>query len=513
MRPRRNSKNKAEPALSARKRVVGRTDAHDVIVVGAGPAGSTLAWKLARSGVNTLVLDGARFPREKVCGDYVEPGGLRLLTKMGCLPKLEALSPFRITHSTTYVDGKKRYTGKIPFYGIHENLPPHGYIIPRTVLDHVMLGAALRSGATVCQETYVDGFASTRNGVVVDALHHGKRVRYRGRMIVGADGVNSVVARTAGILADDSRHIALSQRAYGEGYDGDAGEITLFFDGDWFPGYGWVFPIGHGRVNLGVGISKEACQRDHIAIPQLFRDFFKKLKCRHPQCRKLELSGPPIGGIVKTYGGVGPNYFERGLLVGDAGSFVDPMTGEGITPGMESALIAAGIIQRALETDQINSRFLSTYESEFHRYFDPSMSFLAWSAAVLRNRLNWPYWRKVLMHGCDVSTGDPEFARTLGACFGGPIEAPGILTHVWIRTVESLLHTGIAGSWGFPARRSKCVAFSWQEMISCMSDSWLSFLNDPAWYARWTMDVQQKWIHTLAIMGKRTDDQRTKGLV
>ncbi|HTT18650.1 MAG TPA: NAD(P)/FAD-dependent oxidoreductase [Candidatus Sulfotelmatobacter sp.] len=511
----RNSTKRVDAAQPSGKRKIGSGGRYDVIVVGGGPSGSTLAWKLARSGVNTLVLDGARFPREKVCGDYVEPGGLRLLKRMGCLAKLETLSPLPITHSSTYVDFEKCYTGKIPFYGIHKNLLPHAYIIPRRVLDDVMLDVATRSGATVHQETYVTGFEQNRNGVVVRALRHGKRVRYRGRMIVGADGVNSVVARAAGILADDDRHLALSQRAYADGYDNrrNSGEITLFFDRDWFPGYGWVFPMGEGRVNLGVGILKEACQRDDIALPQLFRDFFAKLKRHHPPSRKLELCGLPVGGIVKTYGGAGPNYFEKGLLVGDAGSFVDPMTGEGITPGMESSLIAARVILRVLETGNVNSQCFSTYEREYHKYFDPAMSFLAWCAAVQRNRDNWPYWRKVLMHGCDVSGKDEEFAQTLGACFGGPIKTPGILTHVWIRTVESLLNTGVGGPWGFPGGRPEGMAFSWQEMIGCMGDSWLSFLKDPVWYTSWTMDVQRKWMRVCAIIGKQMEDQRAKGLI
>ena len=208
---------------------------YDVIIVGAGPAGSTLGWKLASEGVKTLVLDGARFPREKVCGDYIEPRGLHLLDKMGCLQTLEATTPLPIIYSSTYVDSKRCYIGRIPFYGVHKHLPPHGYIVPRDVLDNVILETAVEAGATVLQETYVTGFSADRRGVTVEATRHGNRVVYRGRIIVGADGVNSVVARHASLLADDPRHIALSQRAYADGYDGGIGEAAFFFDGDFFP--------------------------------------------------------------------------------------------------------------------------------------------------------------------------------------------------------------------------------------------------------------------------------------
>ena len=85
-----------------------------MIVVGGGPAGSTLAWDLARQGVDVTVLERTRFPREKVCGDYVEPRGLRILERMGTLERLETGGPLRITHSATYVDGECRYRGRDP---------------------------------------------------------------------------------------------------------------------------------------------------------------------------------------------------------------------------------------------------------------------------------------------------------------------------------------------------------------------------------------------------------------
>src|SRR5271170_7360682 len=91
------------------KRATSAAMVYDVIIVGGGPAGSTLAWKLASEGTNVIVLDGAKFPREKVCGDYVEPRGLRILDQMDGLAQLEASSPLPITHSSTYIDARLEY--------------------------------------------------------------------------------------------------------------------------------------------------------------------------------------------------------------------------------------------------------------------------------------------------------------------------------------------------------------------------------------------------------------------
>src|SRR5262249_52786824 len=141
----------------------------------------------------------------------------------------------------------------------------------------------------------------------------------------------------------------------------DIGEAVFYFDNDFFPGYGWMFPMGRGVANLGVGILSETASRLSINIPRLFDDFVKKLKSTHHRCGGLELLGPPIGGIVKTYGGAGRNYFSGGVLIGDAGSFVDPMTGEGITPAMDSALLASNVIVDALSAGRTDAEFLSAF--------------------------------------------------------------------------------------------------------------------------------------------------------
>lgn len=504
MANKRKTACQSQTCSSSRREIPRRDVRYDVIIVGAGPAGSALAWKLARVGVKTIVLDGARFPREKVCGDYIEPRGLHILAAMSCLDPLEAASPLPITHSSTYVDGRKYYKGTIPFYGVHKHLPKHGYIVPREILDNLILESAIKAGAISHQETYVTSFCTGRNGVTLDSTRHGKRVTYHGRLVAGADGVNSVIARQAGLLVDDPRYIALSQRAYAEGYTGEIGEAAFFFDAEFFPGYGWMFPMSEGRVNLGVGVLKETCQRNGIVVPELFRKFFEKLKQSHSRCKKLKLLRPPIGGIVKTYGGSGPNYFDKGLLIGDAGCFVDPMTGEGITPAMESALIAARVIVASLQKRILDARSLCAYETEFRKYFDPSMIFVDLCAATLRNPHYWKSWKKALIRGCDLAQRDSKFASVAGSCFGGlEVNPSGILGEIYAKTVETLL----GGS------RANGETFTLYEIAGWLTNSWTSLLKDPSWHVGWTMDIQRKWMCALSIIRKGLPDPRVNGLI
>jgi geranylgeranyl reductase family protein len=504
--------------VAQRSRTKSAPAIYDVIVAGGGPAGSTLAWKLASQGAKVLLLERTKFPREKVCGDFVEPRGLRILGQMGGLAALEATSPLPITHSSTFVDDRCEYSNKIPFYGVHKTLPPHGYIVPRHVLDTLMLENAAKQGAEVHYESSVTGFAwngsSGRDGVTVEAQCKGVSESYRARAIVGADGTNSVVARTAGLLVSDPRHIALSQRAYVTGYTGSLGEAAFFFDKEFFPGYGWMFPMSGGMANIGVGILKETCQREGIAVPELFRQFFEKLKASHPACRRMQLYKPAIGGIVKTYGSAGPNFFDRGLLIGDAGCFVDPMTGEGITPAMESALLAARVLTSALKDGNLDASALSIYEKAHRDYFGPAMAFTDLCATILRNPHYWPSWKKSIVRGCRLAQHDRAFAATAGGCFGGiEVQPIGILAEVWKKAAENMIALGPISVAELAHGKITTATAAFREGVGWLTDSWKSLCDDPVWHASWALDVQRKWVSAASYMARGRTDPRTQGVL
>jgi geranylgeranyl reductase family protein len=468
-----------------------RPDDFDVIVVGGGPAGSVMAWSLARRGVKVAVIERETFPREKVCGDFVEPGGLRILAAMDCLDDLG--EPLPITTTRVYFGPRLAYQGDIPYYEAAHGAPAHGYIVPRHRLDTLLLARAEAAGATVFQGAAA-GAIDREDGVVKAAVNSGERAfTLSARLIVGADGAESTVARHFGQRRTDRRYIAISQRAYVEDIEIDGGEATIWFDDDLYPGYGWMFPMSDGRANVGVGIGSETCHRHGASVPKAFAACIEKLRLRHPGCARARLASRPLGGVVKTYGGIGANHFDGGILIGDAGSFVDPMTGEGITQGMESALIGADAIGEALEKGRFDAATLSRYDRDFRAWFDPSMLWLDLIAAMMRNWHFREFWTRATARGFTEARADPAFARMAGASFGGLDVRPlATVEAVWRRIFAHLcggLSIGelISGRGGFPSGVAGDLA-AWER-------GWRSSLRaDPAWHMAWLAEVAKKTV-------------------
>jgi hypothetical protein len=240
----------------------------------------------------------------------------------------------------------------------------------------------------------------------------------------------------------------------------------------------------------------------------------ERLRRHHPRCAQLELTSKPIGGAVKMYGAAGRNHFDGGVLVGDAGSFVDPMTGEGITCAMESALLAAPVLIAALEANEFHAARLAAYETAFRGYFDPSMVFLDFCAAMLRNRELARPWLRALARGCQVAQADAGFARTCGSYFGGlEIRPFDILGQVWLRALEDVLLAWPRLVSSLARGDSRSPGTSPADLIDWQLGLSRSLLSDPLWHLRWTLDMQRRWSRLVQTAGAATRDPRVDGLL
>jgi geranylgeranyl reductase family protein len=343
----------------------------EVIVVGAGPAGSATAHRLAAAGRDVLLLEKAAFPRDKVCGDGLTPRAVRSLMEMGV-----DISPekgwARNNGLRIMANGR---TYELPWPEL-ERFPSFGLVRARMELDEILARHAAAAGARLEERAKV--LAPTRDertgrvtGVVVQPVDDrgraaGPKVTRTAPVVVAADGVSSRMGVAMGFGRRADRPMGVAVRAYAP--SPRAAEpwmeswLELRSDGALLPGYGWVFGLADGTVNIGLGIlnTSEAFQNVD------YRDLLRRWMRETPEGWALRehADSVPIAGMALPMGFNRQPHYGRGvLLVGDSGGMVNPFNGEGIDYALEAGALAGARIDAALSEPRAEGR-----EAQLHRY-------------------------------------------------------------------------------------------------------------------------------------------------
>ncbi|HYB70751.1 MAG TPA: NAD(P)/FAD-dependent oxidoreductase [Candidatus Bathyarchaeia archaeon] len=332
----------------------------DVVVVGAGPAGCATAILLAERGWSVTLLDKAEFPRPKICGEYLSPEGARVLDRLGVLKAVDAagaqpLAGMRITAPDgTVLDGRYPTTGRWRGYR------DHGLAIRRLILDRLLLERARALPVDVRERHRVTGVVVEAGAVVgVDAEDaEGKALRIRSRLVVGADGRASVVARALGLVRPHRlQRLALIQHVRGIAGPGDRGEI--YVDP---PDYSILNPVAPGIVNVSLVVPLAHARPYRGRMESFFAARMKQLRRLPARLQGMQAEGPlmvmgPLAYRVSEprVGGV--------LLAGDAAGFYDPFTGEGLYTALRSAELLAEAAQPALERGDLSAAALAPYRA------------------------------------------------------------------------------------------------------------------------------------------------------
>jgi geranylgeranyl reductase family protein len=350
---------------------------HDVVVVGAGPSGSACAYWLADAGWDVVVVEKKTFPREKTCGDGLTPRAVRQLADMGLEDALA---------------GSHRYSGLRAFgfgqsiemqWPKHPHFPDYGYTITRHDLDGLVAARAAEAGATLLQGTEVVGVV-TDDAVPASPLPAltGVTIKEKGatgtevlkaHYVVVADGSNSRIGRMLGTSRRRDLPLGMALRGYyrSDRHDDPFIESHLDIrdaDGTVVPGYGWIFPMGDGRVNVGVGLLSTEQRWKGVNTSTLmdtFVDYAPKSWGLSPGTSL----GPPTGGKLPMGLSVGPRVGHNVLIAGDASGAINPFNGEGIAYGYETGRLAAAALGHALTG--AGPRALAEYDRELTAAYGP----------------------------------------------------------------------------------------------------------------------------------------------
>ena len=348
------------------------TSQHDVLVIGAGPAGAAAGYWLARHGLDVVMIDKKTFPREKTCGDGLTPRAVKQIEDMGLGAQLSQFHRYEGLRATAHGKALELHWPSHPIY------PQHGYVVRRRELDTMVVRNAVAAGATLLEGREALAPVLDRGfvrGATVLAQGADSPVDITAKYVVVADGANSRFGRAIGTFRTKEWPYGTAIRTYWETPRHAEPWIESALDvkdrnGNPLPGYGWIFPVGDGTVNIGVGLLSTFRDFKSVNTTHLLDEYAHMVADRW----EIDPDNPTAkatSGRIPMGGSVGPKSGPTYLVVGDAAGSVNPFNGEGIDYAYETARIAAGVLADAIHNNDPAAlqRYQSLLDDEYGQYF------------------------------------------------------------------------------------------------------------------------------------------------
>ncbi|MDQ3737731.1 MAG: geranylgeranyl reductase family protein [Actinomycetota bacterium] len=343
----------------------------DVLIVGGGPAGAAAGYWLAVAGHRVSIVEKRHFPREKTCGDGLTPRAVKQLDDMGLTEPLSKFHRFDGLRATAMGKELELRWPEHPIY------PRHGYVVRRNDLDEMVARNAVAAGATLL-EGHEALSPIVERGFVQGAMvsrDKGEPTELRARYTIVADGANSRFGRALGTSRTREWPYGTAIRTYFETPRHDDPWIESALDlkdrnGNPTPGYGWIFPVGDGTVNIGVGLLSTFRDFTSVNTSHLLDSYSHQIADRW----EIDPTAPTqraTSGRIPMGGSVGPKAGPTYLVVGDAAGAVNPFNGEGIDYAYETARMAADVLHEALTGSDVTAlqAYPKLIEAEYGQYF------------------------------------------------------------------------------------------------------------------------------------------------
>jgi geranylgeranyl reductase family protein len=434
-----------------------------VIVVGSGPAGSATAHYLAIAGYDVILIDRCKFPRDKICGDFVSPVAQNELAQLGITRTLEFKSANQITKASVYLDDNKIVSRVIPKV---QGLPRYGRVVPRFVLDKLLLDSACRGGAVFLESLRAVSMRVKHRSVELDVEGPDGKRTLRTRLLIGADGSNSTIARIVRGQPPSSADRIIAIRGYFKDVEGPPNQADLHFNKESFPGYCWLFPTGKNQANVGVGVVLDTIPSGN-RLKELLNHLISNNVALNKRLKNAKLLGQIGGWPLTTYNPNQPLVDNRVMLVGDAAGLVNPLNGEGIQYALLSGRWASEVAISSLIANDLSKEALSAYQDTVERELRYGMSIAGLIVQLIRNRSFNPIWLRSLELMAARSCVDSSYADIVGGILMGTVpQSEATNLEVARGTIE-------------------------QAVLSTGLNSWLEFVQDPNAVVNSTLEVIQ----------------------
>jgi menaquinone-9 beta-reductase len=383
----------------------------DVLIIGVGPAGATTALFLANKGIASVIVDKAKFPRDKICGDALSGKAVEMLRRLNpaFVHEINDDKSFLGSWGVNFI-APNGESLKIPFRTKKVQAQAPGFIATRMNFDNWLIDKVKsNSNIRLYEEVEIRDYRRESNHFVAQSKD-GKQLR--AKLVIACDGAYSAFARNIAGIKTEAAHNCFGLRAYYKDVKGldPQNFIELHFLKEILPGYFWVFPLPNGDANVGIGMRSDKMSAKKISLKKALQTILESnpaLKERFSAAARIgdiKQFGLPLGSKKRNLSG------DRYMLCGDAAQLIDPFTGEGIGNGMISGMLAANQAEKCFSKNDFSAVFMKQYDVELYRKL--------WSELHLSHRMqqlvNFPLLFNFIVR---KANSNPVLSNTISCMF------------------------------------------------------------------------------------------------